>query len=244
MEKTEVLETVAPTEEDKERLVAYIKKSLETEPNLVFGKPTVRTLFHFFLEEWKRADKLEAAEKKNAELRLVLRAAQECVMEGDSQVIEEGDALDCALLHDIADLYSSCRRAENFMRRTTLARAYAAELPLKVSDAKMEGLEEHLAQVTLTERSNLRVNAPRNYAEYTLPFPLDFIEQFIHDQRYLRARIADFTECVTALLWLQDVDASLGTWVTTLPPCGKDEYVNTTDAARKAVQVALASVCM
>lgn len=244
MEKTEVLETVAPTKEEKDRFAAYIKKSLETEPNLVFGKPTVRKLFHFFLEEWKRADKLEAAEKKNAELRLVLRAAHECVMEGDSQVIEEGDALDCALLHDIADLYSSCRRAENFMRRTTLARAYAAELPLKVKDSHIEHLEDHLSHIMQDMYSNQSIGGQRKPAIPALPFPFDFIEQFIHDQRYLRARIADFTECVTALLWLQDVDASLGTWVTTLPPCGKDEYVNTTDAARKAVQVALASVCM
>ena len=131
MEKVEVLETVAPTKEDKERLVAYIQKCLNEGPNLTFGKPTVHKLLLFFLEECKRAERCEALEKKNEDLRLVLKA-----------------------------------------------------------------------------------------------------------------RIGDFTECVTALLWLREVDASLGSWVTTLPPSGKGEYVNTTEAAREAVRAALASVSM
>lgn len=240
MEKVEVLETVSPTKEDKERLVAYIKKCLNEGPNLTFGKPTVHKLLLFFMEECKRAEKCEALEKKNEELRLVLQAAQECVMDGDSQVIEEGDALDCALLHDIADLYCSHQMAEDFMRRTTLARAYAAELPLSVSDAHVEHLEAHLMSLNMQERSS----NPRSHKEPSLPFPFDFIGNFINDRNLLKARIGDFTECVTALLWLREVDASLGSWVTTLPPSGKGEYVNTTEAARKAVSVALAAVSM
>lgn len=48
----------------------------------------------------------------------ILRAAQECVLEGDSKSIQEGDKLDCALLHDIANLFASnrCTRADNALK--------------------------------------------------------------------------------------------------------------------------------
>ena len=48
----------------------------------------------------------------------ILVAAQECVLEGDSKSIQEGDELDCALLHDIADLFASnrCTRSDNALK--------------------------------------------------------------------------------------------------------------------------------
>lgn len=47
-----------------------------------------------------------------AEVERVLAAAQEVAVRGNSTSIPEGDQLDCALLHDIADLHSAKKIAE------------------------------------------------------------------------------------------------------------------------------------
>ncbi len=48
---------------------------------------------------------VETPEQELVRLRKVVRAAEDCVLLGDTSIIEEGDPEDCALLHDIAELH-------------------------------------------------------------------------------------------------------------------------------------------
>lgn len=51
------LPLATPIKTKKQHMVSYIQKCLETEPNLTFGKPTVRELLGLFIEETRRADR-------------------------------------------------------------------------------------------------------------------------------------------------------------------------------------------
>lgn len=48
---------------------------------------------------------VKTPEQELVRLRKVVKAAEECVLLGDTSIIEEGDQEDCALLHDIAELH-------------------------------------------------------------------------------------------------------------------------------------------